>query len=66
MSEEIDTLRQQLVLAGKYGQNLLIENNEVNSSSGLSGSRRFTKVGCAFPMVISSDFRMGQHRDDQR
>ena len=22
------------------------------------------KVGCVFPMVISSDFRMGQHRDD--
>ena len=21
------------------------------------------KVGCAFPMVISSDFRMGKHRD---
>ena len=24
----------------------------------------FIKVGCAFPMVISSDFRMGKHRDD--
>ena len=23
-----------------------------------------TKVGCAFPMVISSDFRKGKHRDD--
>ena len=23
-----------------------------------------SKVGCAFPMVISSDFRMGKHRDD--
>ena len=22
------------------------------------------KVGCAFPMVIASDFRMGKHRDD--
>ena len=22
------------------------------------------KLGCAFPMVISSDFRVGQHRDD--
>ena len=22
------------------------------------------KVGCAFPMVISSDLRMGKHRDD--
>ena len=22
------------------------------------------KVGCIFPMVISSDFRMGEHRDD--
>ena len=22
------------------------------------------KVGCVFPMVISSDFRTGQHRDD--
>ena len=24
----------------------------------------FDKVGCAFPMVISSDFRMGKYRDD--
>jgi len=23
-----------------------------------------TKLGCVFPMVISSDFRMGKHRDD--
>ena len=22
------------------------------------------KLGCVFPMVISSDFRMGEHRDD--
>ena len=22
------------------------------------------KVGCAFPMVVSSDFRLGKHRDD--
>ena len=26
--------------------------------------KRFFKVGCIFPMVISSDSRMGQHRDD--
>ena len=24
------------------------------------------KVGCVFPMVISSDFRMGKHRDHDR
>ena len=23
-----------------------------------------TKAGCVFPIVISSDLRMGQHRDD--
>ena len=27
-------------------------------------SRPITKLGCVFPMVISSDFRMGEHRDD--
>ena len=31
MSEEIDNLRQQLLLAGKYGQSLMIENNEVRA-----------------------------------
>ena len=31
MSEEIDNLTQQLLLAGKYGQSLLIENNEVRA-----------------------------------
>ena len=30
MTDEIDALRQQLVLAGKYGQSLMIENNEVS------------------------------------
>ena len=25
---------------------------------------RLSKLGCVFPMVISSDFRMGEHRDD--
>ena len=24
----------------------------------------YNKLGCVFPMVISSDFRMGEHRDD--
>ena len=32
MADEIDALRQQLVLAGKYGQSLMIENNEVRLS----------------------------------
>ena len=32
MSEEIDSLREKLVLAARYGQNLMIENNEVSSS----------------------------------
>ena len=27
-------------------------------------SNAYDKVGCAFPMVSSSDFRMGKHRDD--
>ena len=31
MSEEIDDLKQQLLLAGKYGQSLMIENNEVRA-----------------------------------
>ena len=31
MSEEIDNLKQQLLLAGKYGQSLMIENNEVRA-----------------------------------
>ena len=26
--------------------------------------QQFGKVGCAVPMVISSDFHMDQHRDD--
>ena len=27
-------------------------------------SHFWNKLGCVFPMVISSDFRMGEHRDD--
>ena len=30
----------------------------------LAKNPALTKVPCAFPMVISSDFRVGQHRDD--
>jgi len=44
MSEEIDTLRQQLLLAGKYGQSLMIENNEVSLSPWLSGVRSFIQL----------------------
>ena len=35
---------------------ILFDNTKVN--------RSYNKLGCAFPMVISSDFRVGQHRDD--
>ena len=31
---------------------------------GLGWFQSDNKVECVFPMVISSDFRMGQHRDD--
>ena len=32
--------------------------------TGVGSKCTFSKVGCAVPMVISSNFRMVKHRDD--
>ena len=41
-----------------FNSKYCIQNNDFEIHS------RWTKVGCVFPMVISSDFRMGRHRSD--
>ena len=64
MSEEIDNLRQQLLLAGKYGQSLMIENNEVRALRIMTTCSpvHVGKWGCVFSMVIWPAFRMWQLR----
>ena len=43
-------------------QNFVNINTEIDTDIDINVS--FYKVGCVFPMVISSEFRMEQHRDD--
>lgn len=48
-------------------QNLIIERVfKLITGNDPEISQKFlmNKLGCVFPMVISSDFRMGEHRDD--
>ena len=43
-------------------QNFVNINTEIDTDIDINVS--FYKKGCVFPMVISSEFRMEQHRDD--
>ena len=47
-----------------FGDSLLADDNMLNVSSTIQPTHLLIKVACAFQIVMSSDFRLGKHRED--